>query len=239
DRSFFRVRHGSLLGGIVRSFAGDVGDQAFLKGDLLEHSWACSDVRHEAIDLHHPDHRAVVHATRQRPMMIELRNLEHGADGFRFALAGAFAHPKALSMAVSFMCGFRLLSSRKLTQPMVRIIPQAQVSGLPPSKGEGRLRASFSAKRRHRTAYSSLSCSRQNWSVIATISSRTGPTSTEPLLVGLRFAISYQAWSLCVRRWVSLSPSFSFLSMHFFRMTSLRSTPFDSRWSSRLGQTTD
>src|SRR5271157_846364 len=96
DRSFFRVRHGSLLGGIVRSFAGDVGDQAFLKGDLLEHSWACSDVRHEAIDLHHPDHRAVVHATRQRPMMIELRNLEHGADGFRFALAGAFADPERL-----------------------------------------------------------------------------------------------------------------------------------------------
>ena len=38
---------------------------------------------------------------------------------------------------------------------------------------------------------------------------------------------------------VSLSPSFSFLSMHFFRMTSPRSTPFDSPSASRLGQTTD
>ena len=101
--------------------------------------------------------------------------------------------PNALSMAVSFMCGLLLLSSRKLTQPIVRMIPHAQVSGLPPSKGDGRLRANFSAKRRQRRAYSSLSFSRQNWSVIATISSRTGPTSPGNLLVALRFAIFYQA----------------------------------------------
>ena len=39
--------------------------------------------------------------------------------------------PNPLSTPVSFMCGLRLLSSRKLTQPIVRTIPQAQVSGLP------------------------------------------------------------------------------------------------------------
>ena len=47
------------------------------------------------------------------------------------------ATPNALSIAVSFMCGLLLLSSRKLTQPIVRMIPQAQVSSLPPSKGDG------------------------------------------------------------------------------------------------------
>ena len=40
--------------------------------------------------------RVRVHPAGQRPMMIELPNLEHGADGFRFALAGAFADPERL-----------------------------------------------------------------------------------------------------------------------------------------------
>src|SRR4051812_20863393 len=100
------------------------------------------------------------------------------------------ATPKALSISGSFMCGFVLRSSRKLTQPIVRMIPQAQVSGLPPSRGDGRLRASFSASPRQRTAYSSLRCSRQNWSVIATMRWRTAPASPDDLLVELRLAIS-------------------------------------------------
>src|SRR5271157_1620434 len=96
DRSLFLVGHGSLLGGIVCYFAGDVGDQTLLEGNFLYLSCASSDVHDEAIDFLHPDHRAVVHATWQRPMMIELPNLEHGADGFRFALAGAFADSERL-----------------------------------------------------------------------------------------------------------------------------------------------
>ena len=38
--------------------------------------------------------------------------------------------PNALSMAVSFMWGFWLRSSRKFTQPIVRTMPQAQVCRL-------------------------------------------------------------------------------------------------------------
>ena len=69
------------------------------------------------------------------------------------------ATPNALSMAVSFRCGWWLLSSRKLTQPIVRTIPQAQVSGLPRVSGEGRLRARTPASFRHKAPYSSLRCS--------------------------------------------------------------------------------
>ena len=46
----------------------------------------------------------------------------------------------------------------KVTQPIVRMIPQAHAPACR-RQGGGRLRASFSAKRRHRTAYSSLSFS--------------------------------------------------------------------------------
>src|SRR5208283_4522997 len=46
--------------------------------------------------LDHPGDRVRVHPAGQCPMMIELPNLEHGADGLRFALAGAFADPERL-----------------------------------------------------------------------------------------------------------------------------------------------
>ena len=81
------------------------------------------------------------------------------------------ATPNALSMAVSFRCGLRLLSSRKLTQPIVRTIPQAQVSGLPLGNGDGRLRASAPASLRHNASYSSSRCSRQKASVSPTTAS--------------------------------------------------------------------
>src|SRR6266699_5934147 len=77
--------------------------------------------------------------------------------------------PNASSASVSFMCGFWLGSWRKLTRPTVRTIPAAQVLGAPLVRGDGRLRESFSASFRHRTAYSSLRRSRQNPSVIPTI----------------------------------------------------------------------
>ena len=79
-------------------------------------------------------------------MMIELPDLEHGADRLGLALAGAFTDSNVLSMAVSFMCGLRLRSSRKLTQPIVRMMPHAQVSGLPLGNGDGRPRASVSVE---------------------------------------------------------------------------------------------
>src|SRR5258708_15842716 len=44
-------------------------------------------------------------------------------------------------------------------------MPLAQAFGLPWSKGEGRLRASFLASLRQSTAYSSFRCSLQNWSI--------------------------------------------------------------------------
>ena len=72
-------------------------------------------------------------------------------------------------MAVSFMCGVWLRSSRKFTQPIVRTMPHAQVCGFPPTSGEGRLRANFSASFRHSPAYSSFRCSRQNCSISPTI----------------------------------------------------------------------
>src|SRR5271157_3599128 len=53
-------------------------------------------VHDEAVDLDHPGDRVRVHLAGQCPMMIELPNLEHGADGLRFALAGAFADPERL-----------------------------------------------------------------------------------------------------------------------------------------------
>src|SRR5271157_708610 len=93
DRSFFRMSHASLLGGTVRPVAGDVGNQALLQGNFLYLSCASSDVHDESIDFLHPDHQAVVHATRQRPMMIELPNLEHNptGPGLPWKLASCFA----------------------------------------------------------------------------------------------------------------------------------------------------
>src|SRR5712691_9407145 len=44
-------------------------------------------------------------------------------------------------------------------------MPLAQAFGLPWSKGDGRLRDSFSASLRQSTAYSSFRCSLQNWSI--------------------------------------------------------------------------
>jgi hypothetical protein len=65
-------------------------------------------------------------------------------------------------MAVSFMWGFWLRSSREFTQPIARTIPHSLVLGLPLTSGDGRLRASFSVSLRQRAAYSSFRCSRQN-----------------------------------------------------------------------------
>src|SRR5262245_26929557 len=79
-------------------------------------------------------------------------------------------------MAVSFMDGLRLPPSRKLTQPIVRTIPQAQVSGLPLGRGEGRFRARTPASLRHRASYSASRCFRQNASVRPTTVSYAGLT---------------------------------------------------------------
>lgn len=62
--------------------------------------------------------------------------------------------PTALSVAVSFMWGFWLRSSREFTQPIARTIPHSLVLGLPLTSGDGRLRASFSVSLRQRAAYS-------------------------------------------------------------------------------------
>ena len=56
------------------------------------------------------------------------------------------------------MCGVWELSSRKFTQPMVRMIPQAHVAGLP-RNDEGSFRPGFSTNLPLRAV-------RQNWSVI-------------------------------------------------------------------------
>ena len=99
--------------------------------------------------------------------------------------------PNPSSMSVIFRCGVWLGSPRKLTQPMARTIPLAQVSGLPWSSGEGRLRASFSASWRHRTAYSSFRCYRQNWSVRPVmVASTSAVASFVALGRGLAFAFA-------------------------------------------------
>src|SRR5262249_40945228 len=81
-------------------------------------------------------------------------------------------------MSLRRMWGVWLLSWRKLTQPMVRTMPLAQVFGLPWSKGEGRLRASFSASLRQSTAYSSFRCSLQNWSISPMMTRRISSLSS-------------------------------------------------------------
>src|SRR4051812_45849981 len=48
-------------------------------------------------------------------------------------------------------------------------MPLAQVFGFPLARGEDFRRASFSARRRQRSAYSSFNCSRQNSPIMLTI----------------------------------------------------------------------
>jgi hypothetical protein len=119
-------------------------------------------------------------------------------------------------MAVSFMWGFWLRSSRKFTQPIVRTIPHAQVLGLPLTSGDGRLRASFSVSLRQRAAYSSCRCSRQNIAkkvvrrkrrVLKRIEKartqrfvRGLDSTTLPGSHGIRRELSQQAHAICVRR---------------------------------------
>src|SRR5271157_5530173 len=82
-------------------------------------------------------------------------------------------------MAVSFMCGLLLLSSRKFTQPTTRTIPLAQDSGLPLVSGEGRLRARTPTSLRHKAPYSASRCSWQKASVRSTIFSCAVRTAAE------------------------------------------------------------
>ena len=79
--------------------------------------------------------------------------------------------PNALSMAVRFLWGLWPRSSRKFTQPIVRTIPQAQVVGLPPSKGYGRLRARAWPGSGTGPSTRPYRCSRQKASVRATMAS--------------------------------------------------------------------
>ena len=71
-----------------------IRDEAFLKGDFLNVPWCVAHVHDKAIDLDHPDHRIVVHATRKCPLMIERVNLQHRADGLRLGLSRAFGDTK-------------------------------------------------------------------------------------------------------------------------------------------------
>src|SRR5271165_4044926 len=77
-------------------FLRDVRDQALPQCLFLELPLQMPGVDDEAVDLDHPGDRVRVHPAGQCPMRIELPNLEHGADGLRFALAGAFADPERL-----------------------------------------------------------------------------------------------------------------------------------------------
>src|SRR5207244_9836143 len=102
--------------------------------------------------------------------------------------------PNALSTPPRLTCGFWLGSWRKLTRPTVRTTPAAQALGAPLVRGDGRLRESFSASFRQRTAYSSLRRSRQNPSVIPTIPLRAFWTASLDglgwtFLTGLLFAM--------------------------------------------------
>src|SRR5215210_3826665 len=80
----------------MRPIGWDVGDQALLEGDLLGLSWASTDIHEEAVDLQHPDYRAVVHAARERPVVIELADFQQRADRLGLPLAGALADPERL-----------------------------------------------------------------------------------------------------------------------------------------------
>src|SRR3954463_106355 len=101
-------------------------------------------------------------------------------------------------MSLRRMWGVWLLSWRKLTQPMVRTIPLAQVFGLPLSRGEGRLRASFSASLRHSSAYSSLRCSRQNGSISPMMVVSTSAAASFGFALGLGLAFGALAGTVGV-----------------------------------------
>src|SRR5215210_1771269 len=80
----------------MRPIGWDVGDQTLLEGDLLGLSWAPPDIHEEAVDLQHPDHRTVVHAARERPVVIELADYQQRADRLGLPLAGALGDPERL-----------------------------------------------------------------------------------------------------------------------------------------------
>src|SRR3954447_5750430 len=99
------------------------------------------------------------------------RILSMGRTCFDLACPVAEEMATSLSISVNFLCGVWLLSSRKLTQPMVLTIVQAQVDCLPRKRGDGRLRASTPASLRHSAPYSAFRLSRQNPSVKDTMAS--------------------------------------------------------------------
>ena len=106
------------------------------------------------------------------------RILSRSRIAFDFAAPLAGADAETLVNVGQLHVRLLALVSRKLTQPMVRTMPLAQAFGLPWSNGEGRLRASFSASLRQRTAYSSFRCSLQNWSIRPTMACKTSAVSS-------------------------------------------------------------
>ena len=108
--------------------------------------------------------------------------------------------PKPLSTSVIFMwCGW-LGSPRKFTNPTARTIPLAHDSGFPLVNGDGRLRASTPASRRHSSAYSASRCFLQKASVRATIRSCASlafeGAAPLDLLLGAPAAFARVAWPL-------------------------------------------
>jgi len=111
DRFALRAGHGSLLGGQPARSPGMYGINPSATPPL-KLPLQMPGVHDEAVDLDHPGHRVVAHPAGQRPMRVGGADLQQGTDRLRLSLASALGDPNALSMAVSFMCGFRRLSSR-------------------------------------------------------------------------------------------------------------------------------
>ena len=67
-------------------------------------------------------------------------------------------------------------SNKKLTVPIVYVMPQAHVRVWPRTKGDGRLRARAAANSWATVAYSSVRCAPQKASISLVISSNRGLT---------------------------------------------------------------
>src|SRR5258706_1212235 len=112
-----------------------------------------------------------------------------------------FATPNASLSWSAVTQGSLAGSDRKLAWPRAYTIPAAHVALRPPTSGDGRLRASFAAARRARSAYSSSRTAKHAASVRPTISSTTGRSAFGTFSSRLSVtATSHSALAAGVRR---------------------------------------
>src|SRR5262249_21005863 len=159
-----------------RPIIGYVRDQPFFKRQLLRFPRSIANVHQEPIYVQDPYKGVVVQAARQGPVRVKAVDFEQLADGGRFGRPCALADTEMGVDVGQAHVRVWLLSSRKLTQPIVRTMPLAQTFGLPRPSGEGRLQASFSASSRQYAAYSSLRCTLQKPSIRLTMASSASAT---------------------------------------------------------------